>query len=175
MSGNASAAQLLELGSLLVRNVPKDMPEDAALGWISKPGRVRNYLHRMLTQSETVNILCVTKRNDTNRDGVWGGGVGVFHRLITGQAAIATNFLEIGKMVVALGTKVDFQGVRHNLVGIRSGLDGMSVVLKIAVADGRYTTWDLYTDIPTDPEKYTHEMICKKAAEAIQRNAYQKE
>jgi hypothetical protein len=44
----ARSGQLLELGSILVKNLPKDMPEEVALGWISNPASISRHLREWL-------------------------------------------------------------------------------------------------------------------------------
>lgn len=47
-NGNASTAQLLELASSLVKNLPKDLPEEVATSWCMNPGGLRDGLRELL-------------------------------------------------------------------------------------------------------------------------------
>ncbi len=102
-----------------------------------------------------INVLCVTKRNHPDKKYdlpiAW-------HQPITGKAVIEVVGIQMDGVQIPMETRVIFKGKRCKVQAFRTGLGGSVHGLCIEAIDtdnGRFNSWDLYTDVPTDKGKKT--------------------
>lgn len=99
-----------------------------------------------IKQVQHYNVTCVTKRykgSEMRRKAIQ------WHVPITGVALVVTSYKE------ELGVKINktvvcFQEEEHELLYVRSGLNGTMVTIGIDRPDFPFEVWELYTDTPAD-------------------------
>ena len=133
-------------------NFAQFIPE---VGKMKKMGEVKKF-----------NVLCISKRQQH-------GDKYAFHVASPGKVAEVTTVSCTSIISAWIRTVVCFNGDVHELLGIRSGLNGSCVVLSIKLEEpeGPYDIWDLYTDTPNPgphcPEKVTSESLREHAARLV--------
>src|SRR3989344_5863537 len=113
----------------------------------------RGEMPTIVISRRTVNVLCVTKRNEPDPENnlpiSW-------HQPITGKAVIEIVGVQMGDAPIPMETFIIFKGKRCKVRYFRTGLSGTVHGFGIEAPDtdsGRFNQWDLYTDVPTDKGK----------------------
>lgn len=89
----------------------------------------------------------------------------------TGTAKLQITNSSFGGGVVEMAkTAVEFNGMKYPLLHVRGGLGDNCLVITIAVKDGEFSEWDLYTNTPNPLPGGKHppqEELEKQIAEKI--------
>jgi len=127
-----------------------DIENSARLAEEVKCDLNRGEMPTIVISRRTVNVLCVTKRNepDPNLDLPIS-----WHQPITGKAVIEVVGVQMGDTPIPMETFVIFKGKRCKVRYFRTGLSGTVHGFGIEAPNtdsGRFNQWDLYTDVLTD-------------------------
>lgn len=119
-----------------------------------------------LGEARKFNILCVTFRQSE-------GDRSAFHLATPSDTAEVKTVTYTSLLSSMDKTMVLFDGGVHELLSMRSGLNGCCLVLRIKLGKpgGIYDIWDLYTDTPNPkadrPEEVTSESLREHADRCV--------
>lgn len=122
-----------------------------------------NTFDRHFQTEQKFNVVCVTKRDATDN-------VAHFHLDVTGEA-VAKHVLFARPGINIHLTVVAFQGKDYEIHHVRSGLNGLALVIGVRNEEEKpYRFWELYTDTPFVGTDHTGATV---TSEEIQRLALQ--